>query len=137
MSDSGPVGNGDRRSERGRGDRGSPAQAASSAGRHRTLNQAGPYAGANPRLSAPARPAGISWPDPNAQTTALVAAAPRRTTIHVSDVALPVSIALWAFGVSRTNATTLGPFGLPAQLPVVFYAGVALLVLSAVIELTI
>jgi hypothetical protein len=52
-------------------------------------------------------------------------------------VALPVSIALWAFGVSRTNATTLGPLGLPAQLPVVFYAGVALLVLSAVIELTI
>ena len=76
-------------------------------------------------------------PDPNAQTTALVAAAPRRIAIHVSDVALPVSIALWAFGVSRTNATTLGPFGLPAQLPVVFYAGVALLVLSAMIELTI
>ena len=63
-------------------------------------------------------------------------AAPRRTTIHFSDVALSVSIALWAIGVSRTTATTLGPFGLPAQLPAVFYAGVALLVLSAVIELT-
>ena len=79
----------------------------------------------------------MSVPGPNAETTVLAAVAPRRTTIHVSDVALPVSIALWAFGVSRTNATTLGPFGLPAQLPVVFYAGVALLVLSAVIELTI
>ena len=64
--------------------------------------------------------------------------APRRPSIiHVSDVALPVAIALWAIGVSRTNATTLGPFGLPARLPVIFYAGVALLVLSAVIELTI
>ena len=51
-------------------------------------------------------------------------------------MALPVSVALWAIGVSRTNVTTLGPFGLPAQLPVIFYAGVALLVLSAVIELT-
>jgi retron-type reverse transcriptase len=76
-------------------------------------------------------------PGAEALTTVLPAVAPRRTTvIHVSDVALPVAIALWAIGVSRTNATTLGPFGLPAQLPAVFYAGVALLVLSAVIELT-
>ena len=77
-------------------------------------------------------------PAPEAPTTVFAPVPPRRTaTIHVSDVALPVSIALWAIGVSRTNATTLGPFGLPAQLPVIFYAGVALLVLSAVIELTI
>jgi len=137
MSDSGPAGNGDRRSGRGRGDEGRPAQAASSWGRPRTLNQAEPQAASYPRLSEPASRPGISVPGPDAQTTALAAAAPRRTTIHVSDVALPVSIALWAFGVSRTNATTLGPLGLPAQLPVVFYAGVALLVLSAVIELTI
>ena len=79
----------------------------------------------------------MSVPGPGAPTTVLAPVAPRRTAIHVSDVALPVSIALWAIGVSRTNATTLGPFGLPAQLPVIFYAGVALLVLSAVIELTI
>ena len=76
-----------------------------------------------------------------AHTTALPpvppAAVPRRTMIHVSDVALPVSIALWAFGVSQTKATSLGPFGLPAQLPIVFYAGIVLLVLSAMVELAI
>ena len=79
----------------------------------------------------------MSVPDSDAPTTVLAPIAARRTTIHFSDVALPVSIALWAIGVSRTNTTTLGPFGLPAQLPVIFYAGVALLVLSAVVELTI
>ena len=61
----------------------------------------------------------------------------RRALIHVSDVVLPVSIAAWAIGVSQTDATKLGPFGLPAQLPVIFYAGLVLLVLSAVIELAI
>ena len=61
-------------------------------------------------------------------------AVPRRIAIHVSDVALPVSIALWAIGVSQTHATSLGALGLPAALPVVFYAGVVLLVLSALVE---
>jgi hypothetical protein len=37
--------------------------------------------------------------------------------------------------VSWTNATALGPYGLPAVLPIVFYAGLALLVVSAGIEL--
>ena len=99
-----------------------------------------------PRPAEPTRRAVKPLPGSDAPTTVLPAVpavpavppvAPRRTSvIHVSDVALPVAIALWAIGVSRTNATTLGPFGLPAQLPVIFYAGVALLVLSAVIELT-
>ena len=80
----------------------------------------------------------MSAPGSDTPTTVLPPIAPHRTAIiHFSGVALPVSIVLWAFGVSRTNATTLGPFGLPAQLPVVFYAAVALLVLSAVVELTI
>ena len=79
----------------------------------------------------------MAAPDSGAPTTVLPPVAPRRTSIHFSDVALPVSIVLWVIGVSRTNTTTLGPFGLPAQLPVIFYAGVALLVLSAVVELTI
>jgi len=77
----------------------------------------------------------------NAHTTvlpaALPAALPRRTMIHVSDVALPVAVALWAIGLSQTHATSLGAFGLLTKLPVVFYAGVVLLVLSAMIELAI
>ena len=64
-------------------------------------------------------------------------AAPRWIAIHVCDAALPLAIALWAIGISQTHATTLGPFGLPAALPVIFYAGIVLLVLSAVIELAI
>jgi hypothetical protein len=83
------------------------------------------------------RHAVLPVPDAGALTTGRPPFASRWTGIHFSDVALPVSMALWAIGLSQTNATTLGPFGLPAQLPVIFYAGLALLVLSAVIELTI
>jgi hypothetical protein len=54
---------------------------------------------------------------------------------HLADPLLPASVALWAFGVSQTNAAALGPYGLPAALPVVFYAGAALLVASAAAEL--
>ena len=54
---------------------------------------------------------------------------------HASDILLPASTALWALGVSRTRATALGPYGLPAALPLVFYAGAALLVVSAAAEL--
>jgi hypothetical protein len=141
MTDSARTGNDDRRSEWEPDDGAAAARAASSGGWHRTLNQAGDQAESYPRASEPTRRTVMPMPGADAPTTVLPAVpstAPRRTTIiHFSDVALPVSIALWAIGVSRTNATTLGPFGLPAQLPVVFYAGVALLVLSAVIELTI
>ena len=140
MTDIAPTGNGGRRSEWERDDEGAPTQAASSGGRHRTLNQAGHQAESYRPASEPTRHAAMSVPVTDAPTTVLppiAPPAPRRTTIHFSDVALPVSIALWAIGVSRTNVTTLGPFGLPAQLPVIFYAGVALLVLSAVVELTI
>jgi len=49
---------------------------------------------------------------------------------YISDAMLPVSVGLWALGVSRTHASALGQFGLPAALPVVFYAGLALLVIS-------
>jgi len=67
--------------------------------------------------------------------TALAAPASWRATVHVADVTLPLSLVLWAFGVTHTNASELGPFGLTADLSVFFYAGVALLIVSAVIEL--
>jgi branched-subunit amino acid transport protein AzlD len=54
---------------------------------------------------------------------------------HVADFLLPVSVCLWAVGVTRTNVTALGPFGLLSDLPLIFYAGVALLVVSAAAEL--
>ena len=51
------------------------------------------------------------------------------------DLLLPASLALWALGVSRTDVANLGDYGLPPLLPPVFYAGIALLVVSASIEL--
>lgn len=58
-----------------------------------------------------------------------------RMAWHISDFLLPVAIGLWAFGISKTDTSVIGAFGLPPLLPIVFYAGVALLVVSAVIEL--
>jgi len=67
--------------------------------------------------------------------TLQVPPAASRARLHSSDVVLPVSVVLWAVGVSRTNVTTIGPYGLPAALPIVYYAGVALLVVSAAMQL--
>ena len=49
-------------------------------------------------------------------------------------VLLPLSLVLWAIGVSETSTGSLGPYGLPSALPPIFYAGVALLIVSAGIE---
>jgi hypothetical protein len=134
MTDTAPAGNDGRRSGRERDDEQARAGVHSVGGSHRMLNQAGHRS--NRPASGPTRRAVMPVPGAGAATTVLPPLAARRTAIHFSDVVLPVSMVLWAIGVSRTNATTLGPFGLVAQLPVVFYAGVALLVLSAVVELT-
>ena len=58
-----------------------------------------------------------------------------RAKLHAADFLLPISLGMWALGVSRTNVTMLGPYGLPTLLPVVFYAGIALFVVSAAVEL--
>jgi hypothetical protein len=62
-------------------------------------------------------------------------AVPVRARFHVADFLLPASLALWALGVSRTKATALGPYGLLTALPIVFYTALAVLVISAGIEL--
>jgi hypothetical protein len=46
------------------------------------------------------------------------------------DVLLPASLAFWAIGVSQTDTSQLGQFGLTAALPIVFYMGIGLLVIS-------
>jgi hypothetical protein len=63
------------------------------------------------------------------------AAVPRRTIFQLGDLLLPTSLALWALGVSKTHTATIGPYGLLTNLPIVFYAGVALLVVSTAVEL--
>ena len=59
----------------------------------------------------------------------------RNGGLRPPDILLPTSVILWAIGVSRTNVTHLGQYGLPAVLPIVFYAGLLMLVASAVVEL--
>lgn len=58
-----------------------------------------------------------------------------RASPHIADLLLPAGAALWVLGISRTDASVLGPYGLPAVLPVVFYAGIAVLIVSAATEL--
>jgi hypothetical protein len=58
-----------------------------------------------------------------------------RFRLKFADLLVPAAFTLWALGVSRTDVRALGPYGLPAALPVAFYAGTALLVVSAAIEL--
>jgi hypothetical protein len=47
---------------------------------------------------------------------------------------LPFSLILWVIGISRTNTDNLSPYGLTGALSPIFYAGLALLILSAGIE---
>jgi hypothetical protein len=46
------------------------------------------------------------------------------------DILLPVALVFWALGVRDTDTSQLGQYGLPAVLPLVFYAGLAVLVVS-------
>jgi hypothetical protein len=70
------------------------------------------------------------------ETIPLAAIRPQpRKSRHIADLLLPIAAGLWAFGVSKTNTSVIGAYGLPPLLPLVFYAGVALLVVSAVSEL--
>jgi hypothetical protein len=48
---------------------------------------------------------------------------------------LPVSLLAWGIGLAETSTTTLGLYGLPANLSPLFYAGLILLIVSAGIEL--
>ena len=59
----------------------------------------------------------------------------RERGLNLTDALLPVAVALWALGVSMVDTRKIGPLGLPAVLPLVFYAGLAILVISAAIEL--
>lgn len=55
--------------------------------------------------------------------------------VHFSDVLLPVSIALYAVGVHRARVPATPAQSLLSYLPLLFYAAIGLLLVSAVIEL--
>jgi hypothetical protein len=54
----------------------------------------------------------------------------RRRRLRPGDILLPVALAYWAVGASQVHTAAIGEFGLPAILPIVFYVGVGLLVIS-------
>lgn len=55
--------------------------------------------------------------------------------LRARDLTLPLAVGLWAYGLSIANVTRLGPYGLPAALPIAFFLGLATLICSAAIEL--
>jgi hypothetical protein len=55
----------------------------------------------------------------------------KRRMLYPWDILLPVSIVFWDLGVRNTDTSHLGQYGLPAALPLVFYVGIALLVISS------
>ena len=57
------------------------------------------------------------------------------TQWHVSDVLLPISLIMWAVAVASTDTRGLGPYGLLSVLPLIFYAAIALLIVSVTTEL--
>lgn len=58
-----------------------------------------------------------------------------RTWPGWTDAALPVSLGLWAFGISQAHVTAPGAYGPLTRLPVAYYAGILLLLVSACAEL--
>jgi hypothetical protein len=54
----------------------------------------------------------------------------KRRIFYPWDILLPAAIVFWALGVSRVNAAHLGAYGLPAILPIVFYVGIGLVIIS-------
>ncbi|HEX3752571.1 MAG TPA: hypothetical protein VHW06_18525, partial [Streptosporangiaceae bacterium] len=59
----------------------------------------------------------------------------RRSAFHAADVLLPISLILWVIGLHRSDPDNLGGYGLVTSLSPIFYAGVVMLVVSALIEL--
>lgn len=60
----------------------------------------------------------------------------RRPPLHPGDYLIPVSVICWVVGLGRTHVpTSFQPYGLITSLPLIYYAAIALLIVSAVLEL--
>jgi hypothetical protein len=68
--------------------------------------------------------------DPPPPETVVTPQQPTTRILYPWDIFLPASLAFWALGVRNTDISHLGQYGLPAVLPIVFYVGIALLVVS-------
>ena len=58
-----------------------------------------------------------------------------RTRPGWMDAALPVSLGLWALGISQAHVTAPDAYGPLTQLPIAYYAGIFLLLVSACVAL--
>jgi hypothetical protein len=68
---------------------------------------------------------------PSPTETVVAPEPPTHRILYPWDVLLPTSIVFWALGVRNTDISHLGQYGLPAVLPLVFYVGLALVVVSS------
>jgi hypothetical protein len=67
---------------------------------------------------------------PPAEETVVAAQPSTHRFLYPWDILLPVSLVFWALGVHNTDTSHLGQYGLVAALPLVFFVGLALLVVS-------
>ena len=58
-----------------------------------------------------------------------------RAAVPAAAVLLPAAVALWAAGTAQADPAAIGAYGLLTALPVIWYAGLGLLIVSAGIEL--
>jgi len=70
-----------------------------------------------------------------AETRPLPAVVVSRERPHVSDVLVPVALCLWGAGLVLAHPGRLSSYGLPPDLPLPVYGGIAVLVVSAAAEL--
>jgi hypothetical protein len=60
----------------------------------------------------------------------------RSRRVAIADILLPIAIVFVVIALTHTHATHLGEFGLPAELPLLYYVGAALLVVSSCWQLS-
>src|ERR1700722_10353289 len=74
----------------------------------------------------------VESPPPTAPLAELSPTTPGRArrAFYPWDTLLLAGIAFWALGVNQAKVTNLTQYGLPAALPIVFYAGIAVVIVS-------
>jgi hypothetical protein len=65
------------------------------------------------------------------KTENLAAPERRGRKIYPWDILLPAAIVLWISSVHRTDTSHIGQFGLPTLLPIAFYVGLAMVIVSS------
>jgi hypothetical protein len=86
-------------------------------------------------LRSPIRPAAVNLREKGEPQSIPAGDDRKRSPLHLSDLLILIALGLWILGVIRVNVTWLGPYGLLPALPMLFYAGLAVFLVSATCEL--